>query len=371
MRLLLDGRPLQGPTGGRGVGRYVRELAAGLAEIRSGRDDVVLLVDARDGPVTADLPSGVAAAAVAPPPGPRLFWGRALGPRWLDPLRPDVWHATFLSPPRPPARLPWVATIHDLIPLRHPRSFSRTTHFVFERSLRWCAEATEVIAVSAFTADLVSRMLGVPHERLHVAPPPVDVERMARAPKRAPAGVDRPYVLHVGGFDPLKGVSTLLIPAFASVAERHPDVVLALGGAAGPDRAASESAVRLLDLEDRVIFLGRLGDDELASAVAGSAAVVVSSLEEGFGLPVVEALAAGVPVAVGPAEASREAAGDLGCLAPDPTAAGLARAMEDALASPGPDTPDGEARRRYARRFERTHVAAEVFAIYERAMREA
>lgn len=362
--VLIDGRPLQGATGHRGVGYYVRDLARGLLALDQ-RLAVTLLVDPRLAPPAGgQRVDGALWARAWAPPGPALLWGRLLGPHWIRRSRCDLWHATFLAPPRVPRATPWVATIHDLIPLRHPRQFSWRQRAVFSRSLALAARAPRVVVVSRSTADLVHAALGTPHSRLVVVPNPVDVDRFAAVTQPGIHGVDAPYLLHLGGFDPLKGVCDLLLPAFAAVARTHRDVVLVLAGPDGPHRSTALRVVADLGLSARVRLLGRLDEAPHAAAVAGAAAVVVSSWEEGFGRPAVEALAAGVPVAVGPAEATRELTRGAAALSPDASPTGLARAIEAALESGGPDSADGEERRWHAARFDFRTVALEMLEVY-------
>jgi glycosyltransferase involved in cell wall biosynthesis len=206
--------------------------------------------------------------------------------------------------------------------------------------------------------------LGVGARSIEVVPPPVDLSPFEGPVRRGIAGLDRPYLLHLGSFDPLKGVNDLLLPAFAVVARETRDPVLVMTGPAGPWRARAESTAGSLGLENRTVFPGRISDAERIAAIAGAAAVVVSSWEEGFGIPVVEAMAAGVPVVVGPAEAAREAAGGLAALSTESSPEGLAGAILEALVSGGPETSEGEARRKHALRFERSLVAGRILEVY-------
>jgi glycosyltransferase involved in cell wall biosynthesis len=354
LRVALDGRPLSGSTGARGVGAYVAGVAEGL---REAGHDTVLLVAPRD-----PVPPGSEIVRASAPWGSALFWGRLVGPRWLRASGADVWHATFLAPPRVPAGLPWVATIHDLIPLRHPYGFSHRQRIAFSRSLALSARAPRVVAVSEHAARLVVERFGVSSSRIRVVPPPV---RPADAPPRdARPLVDPPFLLHMSGFDPLKGVTDLLLPAFARVAAAHPELRLVALGARSPWREAVERAAADLGMSDRVIFPGRVSADDKAALLASARALVVSSREEGFGIPAIEGLAAGLPVAVGPADATREAVGDHGFLAPRPDVDGMAAALSDALAAPGRDAPEAAARRRHAERFRPRAVAERLVEVY-------
>ncbi|MCP3980407.1 MAG: glycosyltransferase family 4 protein [bacterium] len=357
MRVLLDGRPLQGTTGSRGVGHYVRDLASGLSAT-GGDVDVRLLV--RSGVAPLDAP--VALHEVSIPSGPAFLWGRVLGASWIRRAGCDLWHATFLAPPAVPRGFAWVSTIHDLIPLRHPDGFSRRTLAVFERSLRWNARAPRVVAVSRVTADLVARRFGVPSGRIAVVPPPVDVEPLCVPGPAGVAGIDRPYLLHLGGFDPLKGVDARLLPALAALRDGGTDLGLVLTGPQSVWRSRCERTARELGLGDAASFVGLLDDERRVAAIRGAAAVVIASDEEGFGLPVVEALAAGVPVVVGPAAAAAEAAGGLAEVAVDGTPAALAEAIRRATTEGHGPRPDE--RRAHARRFERRQIATEMREIY-------
>jgi glycosyltransferase involved in cell wall biosynthesis len=361
--VLLDARPLQGETGRRGVGAYVRELARGTLD--AARDvELVMLTDSRLG------------ALIDPPRHERIDWsagtggigpgivrGFLAGPRWTRRARVDLVHATFLAPPRVPRGVPLLATVHDLIPLEYPELFALRHRLSFRMSLSAAARADGVIAVSEVTADAFVRRFRVDKARVEVIPPPVNVERFASCGSPGIVGLDGSYLLHLGGFDPLKGVLELLLPAFARASAGRPGFLLALTGS-GPGRVEAERLARELGIEDRVRFVGHLEGELHAAAVAGAAAVVVSSRAEGFGIPVIEALAAGVPVAVGPAPASREAAAGHAELAPDDSPEALADAIARALAAAPADSPAGRRRRAHARSFAPEVVGQRVVEIY-------
>ncbi len=361
MRILLDGRPLQGATGKRGVGRYVRDLALGLLQAPGGHEVDLLYNPRREALVDPPRHTRSACVPARAPAGPAMAWGRLLGPSWIAAAGADAWHATFLAPPRVPRKQPWVATIHDLIPLRHPQMFNARQLQVFRRSLALSAKAPGVIAVSRFTADLIAQQLGVPAGRVHVVPPPVELAAFVSPPFKGVRGISQPYLLHLGGFDPLKGVADLLLPAFASVAAQDKELLLVLSGGAGEARTVAERAAQELGLAQRTVFAGYLPSPAHEAAVAGARAVVVSSREEGFGIPAVEALAAGVPLAVGPSEATREIAPDLACHARDDSPASLAAAMMAALEQGSSSRAERQAA---AAPYDRQEVARQMLAIY-------
>lgn len=367
--VLLDARPLAAATGARGVGAYVRGLIEGLRALGDEAPPLTLLATPGD-PRALALDAG--AIPFAHPPGPDFLWARISGPAAIRASGARLYHATFLAPLRAPQGVPTVATIHDVIPLLHPESFSLRQRLVFRLSLRCNSRAERVVAVSRYTAGLVTTIFQTPGERIRVVPPPVPAlatadadERQARAEGPLPT-LAPPYVLHMSGFDPQKGVTDLLLPAFAELAadSRHAALRLVLTGPPSPWRDAAETAARDLGLAERVVFAGLLDDGERARALAHAAALVVSSREEGFGIPAIEGLAFGLPVAVGPAEATREAVGDHGFLAPDRTPAGLAHALARALAAPSAQADEAAARRAHAARFSPSAIARSMVAVY-------
>jgi glycosyltransferase involved in cell wall biosynthesis len=199
---------------------------------------------------------------------------------WWYPLRlstldgVDVLHCpTYYAPLRP--RVPTVVTVHDLAVLRRPEWFPRWTRTYAPRVVpQMIRAATRVIAVSEFTADEVETVLHVPRERVRVVPNGVDAIFTPDGPR-----ADGDYVLAVGTLEPRKNLRR------AVEAARRLGVELRIVG----DRGWG-------DVEPGVGWLGRVGDEELARLYRGARCVVYPSLYEGFGIPVVEALACGTPV---------------------------------------------------------------------------
>ena len=213
-----------------------------------------------------------------------------------------------------------VVFVHDLAPLVEPHWFGGAYgrwHRRLLHSLAWSARL--VIAPSGFVATQLSERLGLPAERLAVAPPGVDTRFRAGVdpePLRRRLGLDRPYVLAVGTDTARKNLG-LLDRAAPVLAEDGLDVVIA-GGSRGymAGERSPQSARRL----------GYVPESDLPALYAGAAVLALPSLYEGFGLPCVEAMACGTPVVASDRGALPETCGDAALyVAPDDPDA-LARA---------------------------------------------
>ncbi|MBO0840408.1 MAG: glycosyltransferase family 4 protein, partial [Sciscionella sp.] len=276
--ILLDGTPLLGQR--TGIGRYT----AALAEELASRDDVHTRVVAFTlrgwRKLRLALPHDVWARGL--PVSARLlrkFWLRMpFPPIELFAGFTDVVHGTnFVLPPA--MRAGGVLTVHDLDFLHRPESLPKSDAKLPELVRRSAKRAAIVCTPTSAVAESVSERLGVPADRIAVTPLGVDAAWFtARAPSdslRARLRLPKEYLLFVGAQGPRKGIDVLL-RAHAS-AERLPPLVIA-----GPGRS---------NVDGRVQHLGYLSDVDLRSVVAGAGAVVLPSRDEGFGLPVLEALA--------------------------------------------------------------------------------
>ncbi len=247
-------------------------------------------------------------------------------PRLAARARLDVLHCpTFRAPLAPPA-CPLVVTVHDLAVLRHPETFNQWTR----RYSRLCVprvarSARLVIAVSEHTKRELVELLGTPGEKIRVVPNGV-------AEVFGPDGPAETgdYVLAVGTLEPRKNLERL------ADATRRLGVELQVVGAAGWGHVELGA--------DGVRLLGRVPDDELARLYRGARCLAYPSLYEGFGLPIVEAMASGTPVVTSRGGATEEVAGGAAVLVDplDPTA--IAAGIEEAETRRGELVPAGLAR---------------------------
>jgi len=309
MRVVVDVSPLSHPRSG--VGNYIRGSLLGLAQ--TGNEIVAFAPASRGGKqlieaslaeiaVERRLPTLPAAHAV------RTLWSRLGRPpveRFAGRL--DVFH--FSDWMYPPQRSGLRSTmIHDLVPLHHPEWVHPRTKRMHRAKYAHAAQMCDVIVVnSRFTGDDVAATLGVPRERIHVAHPGVDAVYTLDGPR-----ADGDYVLAVGTLEPRKNLAN----AITAVQGRELRVVGARGW--GDVEARGE----------HVTWLGPLHDEELARQLRGASVLVYPSRFEGFGMPIVEAMACGTPVVASSHPSLDEASGNVAVRADPDDPEAIARAIE-------------------------------------------
>ena len=299
------------PADPAGAGRYTLDLAAALV----GRDDVELAFVARsdDEARWAALAPGSTVAAAAPIHRPaRLAWEQMRLPRLLAHLPVDVFHSPHYTMPER-SKLPKVVTIHDLTFFDHPEWHERAKVQVFRRAIRVAAaHADALVCVSRATAERLAAV-APPKGAVHVVPHGVDHSRFTPTPGDGDAavlerlGVRPPYAAFVGTLEPRKDAPTL-VRAFDRLAAAHHDLTLVLAGGDGWGAAAVTEAVAQARHADRIVRTGYLPDAAIPALLRQAAAVAYPSLEEGFGLPALEALACGVPLVTTTGSAMEEVA---------------------------------------------------------------
>ena len=332
-----------------GSGTYIVELAQALRARRVPVAGIAAHHQGAASPRQVGLPPMPMRSSHLPRTALYESWNRLGLPR-AESILPgaQLIHATTWA--LPPTSLPLVVTVHDLAFLRSPEHFTARGNAYFSRCLeRVIAEASAIVVPSQATADDCIAA-GIDAARLYVIPHGVRTRAVSDeqiGSFRATRGLARDYILWTGTREPRKNLLGLL-RAFALLIEEHNeehndvgDLDLVLVGPVGWGDDAVEREL-LTRLGDRVHVTGRLDDDELAAAYSGARAFCFPSVWEGFGLPVLEAMAYGTPVVTSAGTCMAEVTGEAGLLAdpssPHEIADRLARAVgpeHDELARAG------------------------------------
>jgi len=320
VRIGIDASSL--PTTVAGAGKYICNLIRALAQIDHD-NEYLIFAKAGTQNLFGDLPSEN--FHFAPLPNfsrpARLLWQHCGAGLHSHHDRIDVWHGLHYSLPyfSGPART--VSTFHDVAFFLHPHLYPRIKRLYFQQTVRRAlATADAVVTVSQSTADDVRRLFngssGFAERKLHVVHSGVEakffshicVEQIERVKVRH--GLNSPYLLFIGTFERRKNLP-LLIEAFSRLRRRgQRNLLLALAGQPGNGRAEVERAIAQENLQDAVRCLGYVPDADILPLYHGAKLLVLPSVHEGFGFPLLEAMAGGVPVLAADNSAMRELAVD-------------------------------------------------------------
>jgi glycosyltransferase involved in cell wall biosynthesis len=267
------------------------------------------------------------------------LWLQVYGRRLIERDGVDLfWGAHFLLPLRLARRIPAIVTVYDLVPFLFPQTMEVHNYLALRILLRpSLARAQHVIAISRTTATDLQRRLSVPPEKVSVIPPGVAPQFGRQDPAEARRhvanawGIVTPYLLSVGTLEPRKNLATLLKAYAALEPAMRKRWVLVVAGAEGWKNSSIRAAAGPLEAEGAVRFLGYVPDAELPWLYAGATALLFPSLYEGFGMPLIEAMASGLPVVASDLPVTREVAGDAALFIPPMDIRGWTRAIEWAI----------------------------------------
>lgn len=308
-------------------------------------------------------------------PMARIVWEQLAWPLAALGGRIDLLHSlAFVTPLLAPC--PTVVTVFDLSFMHYPQQFPPTQRlYLTSQTRRSVQNATRVVAISESGRADLNRLLGVPLPKIDVVPPGVDGRFRPReaetiAAFRRRAGLDAPFILHVGTLQPRKNLP-LLIDAFAQLVEQPDtpaDIQLVLVGGKGWLYDEIFARVKERRVEDRVRFTGYVADTDLPLWYNAADMVVFPSLYEGFGLPVAQAMASGTPVVAADVAAIPEAAGEAALLFDPLDSAALANRMANVLADAALAATLRQRGLRRAQAFSWNESARRLVEVYRRAL---
>lgn len=356
-----------------GIGRYTYQMVRALAAqspAASGPHYRLFVADGKQlrpevpGPNFSWCPAGLTERWLA------RLWYRLRLPLWIEtwtgPL--DLFHAAdfFLPPVRPGTRT--IVTVHDLSFVREPDSVMPGMQHQLNRQVpRSVARADHVVAVSAATRQDLIELYQTPPEKISVLyhgvtaefQPVEDPLRLSAVRQKYGLG-DRPFVLSVGTLQPRKNFRRL-IQAFARVDQAY---ALVIAGSKGWGYQDIFNEIKCFGLERRVHLPGFVTDADLPTLYSAATLFIYPSLYEGFGLPLLEAMACGTPVIASNRSALPEVVGQAGLLVDPVEVEAITGAISTVLADEALQQRLAEAGRRQATRFSWDTMAAALVDIY-------
>ena len=363
MRVGIDAHMVGGQETGNET--YIKGLIGGL---HGGHDDLELVVFHAGEPWKKPSPGLRFRRLSTGNPFVRL--GIELPLRSLS-ERLDILHMTYAAPAWSAARV--VLTVHDICFASHPEWFSprdvRVLSTVVPRSLR---QAAHVIAVSKFVrADIIDRY-GVLENRISAIPnapgpgaDPIGIDEARHLLANLGLNLQRPYLLAVGNLQPRKNLVRLMEAFMKLVTERGHDLELVI---AGPRHFRAEDVVQASGtMAARIHFTGYVSDRQLAACYSQCAVFVFPSLYEGFGIPAIEAMAHGVPVASSNGGALPEICGNAALMFDPQSVPAITEAVDRILRQDGLRRQLIGAGRTRAAEFSWTRTAALTREVYEKA----
>lgn len=299
----------------------------------------------------------------------RIVWEQLVWPWQAWQRGHSLLHSmAFVTPLLAPC--PAVITVYDLSFLHFPERFPRLQRlYLSSQTRRSCRQARRIITISEASRQDVYRFFGVPLAQIDVVVPGVDdryqpLPEAAIAPFKEQKGLAR-FILHVGTLQPRKNIP-VLIQAFSQLEDTTLKLVLIGGKGWLYDDVFQQ--VNALGLTERVIFTGYVPDDELPLWYNAAELLVFPSVYEGFGLPVVEAMACGTPVVAANSSSIPEAVGEAGLLFAPNDVESLVKQMTAVLTNAHLQNKLRQLGLKHAQTFSWERAGRETAAVYQRAL---
>ena len=376
MHVLID--LTQVPAGRMGIGSYAENLLAQLGAV-APEISFTAVLQSDDAPLRAAIPSRVRILQL---PARffrrlpvRLVFEQVLLPLLARRYRVDVIHSLHYSLPLLPTRARCVVTMHDmtayLLPHMHTRAKGAYMRFFIRRAIR---RADRLIFVSTSGLDDCRRWFGLPlrnavvvhHGKSDAFRPKGSAEELASV--RARYRLPEHYLLYLGTLEPRKNVP-LLLRAFAELTRPHPEARLVIAGKKGWHFDEIFHTAASLNLEDHVLFTGYVDEADKPALMRGASLFVYPSLHEGFGIPVLEAMASGVPTIAGNRTSIPEIAADGALLINPESLPELSNALEFLYSNPVARAGLVAKGLEQAARFSWKKTAEETAAVYRETAR--
>jgi alpha-1,3-rhamnosyl/mannosyltransferase len=322
-----------------GIGRYVLNLARAMVPLIDVDERLVLLHDPTR-PCSLNLAAlaGDRVQVVDVPISPFSLRQQWAVPRMLHRLRADVYHSPYYLMPYWPG-VPTVLTVYDLISLLYPQYVSVQARLLFRWMMALALRAASHVTVisQATRGDLLAfyrlsprKVRAIPlaaNPAFHPQPSEAVAALLARL------NIPQRYILYLGSNKPHKNL-VRLIDAFSRITHYASRFTLVIAGAWDTRYPEPRQRVAALGLENTVRFLGPVPEEDLSALYTGAALFVFPSLYEGFGLPVLEAMACGVPVVCSNTPSLLEVCSDAVLYFDPADVEAIAKALRQALADP-------------------------------------
>ncbi len=303
----------------------------------------------------------------------RAVWMQAVLPFVLERIRPDLCHFTnFLGPYL--TRAPYVVTFHDMTLELLPECHTWKKRFLTRALSPEIAKGARLIITPSQSAKRdLSRILGIPEEKIRAIPhapdshfhPRCDSDSLRRIEKRY--GIERPYLLYVGTLEPRKNL-VRAVTAFARLSSRYKEHSFYLAGELGWRSNELLSTLNTLENGERIVRLGYVAEEDLAALYSNAELFVYPSLYEGFGFPVVEAMACGAPVLTSNTSSLAEIADGAALLVDPRDTEAIAEAMDRVMGDPSERERLRVAGLGRARSFSWERSTRETLQVYEEAL---